>query len=431
MSKNPKYIDTLIAKWSDPELGAISIANIKNRDIQENLAQLLENQEQKDFHGNILSESDTGQFISGLGNVGGQIDGSANSAAYQFKPVSLALVRRTFPALFANKCVGVQAMNTPVGLAYALRVFYKSSTQRNEAAWDLVPEYSGYTGSTSGTSGTADGGTGTAAATAENWQIGPNGAYPALQVVIDQKTITAITRKLAASFSLETSQDIRAMHNFDLERQIVEILQYEVIAELDRELLAAMKTAAVDTTNGGATVTSLNLSATNGSTYVDGRWSQEKIASVVSSIIYQAEKIAVKTRRGAGNFAVVSPAVATALQAARPVFTGVPTNVDSLGGVAEIGSLNGSIAIYRDQYALDGSEYALIGFKGAGISDAGIIYSPYITGVINRAVNPQDFSPNIGTMSRYAITTTLLGAGRYYRQINYTNLNYAIAGATT
>jgi len=426
MRKDPKYIDQLIEKWSDAELGPISIADIKSREGQENMAQLLENQATKDFHGNILGE-DTGAFSNGLGTVGGSIDGTPNAAAYQFKPVSLALVRRTFPALFANKCVGVQAMNTPVGLAYALRVYYKDSL--NEAAWDMVPQYSGFTGSTSGTSATADTGTGAAAATAENWQISPTGAYPQLQVKIDQKTITALTRKLAASFSLETAQDIRAMHNLDIEREIVNILQYEVIAELDRELLYSMKQAAVDTSNGGETATSLDLAATSGTTYVDGRWSQEKIASIVTSIIYAAEKISIKTRRGAGNFVVVSPGIATALQSARPAFTGIATDVDSLAGMAEIGRLNGTLAVYRDQYALGGSEYALVGFKGSGISDAGIIYSPYITGVMNRAVDPNDFSPRIGVMSRYAITTTLLNAGRYYRQINYSNVNQVIAGA--
>jgi hypothetical protein len=430
MRKDSKYIDQLIAKWSDEQLGAISIASIKNRDIQENMAQLLESQATKDFHGNILGE-DTGAFATGLGNVGGNIDGSANAAAYQFKPVSLALVRRSFPALFANKCVGVQAMNTPVGLAYALRVYYKDS--KNEAAWDMVPEYSGYTGNTSGTSATADAGTGAVAATAENWSMGAGGAYPQLQVKIDQLTITAKTRKLAASFSLETAQDIRAMHNLDIEREIVNILQYEVIAELDRELIQAMKTAAVDTANGGANVTSLNCAATSGTTYLDGRWSQEKIASIVSAIIYQAEVIALKTRRGAGNFVVVSPAVAAALQSARPAFTGITADVDALAGVAEIGRLNGTMSVFRDQYAfttsLGTSDYALIGYKGAGISDAGVIYSPYITGVMNHAVDPNDFSPRIGVMSRYAMSSSLLGAGRYYRQINFTNLNQVIAGA--
>jgi hypothetical protein len=71
----------------------------------------------------------------------------------------------------------------------------------------------------------------------------------------------------------------------------------------------------------------------------------------------------------------------------------------------------------------------MIGYKGSGISDAGIIYSPYVTGVTNRAVDPTDFSPRVGILSRYAITDTLLGSGRYYRVLNFSNLSSLIASS--
>ena len=437
----------LVKKWESAE-GKMSIKDIADPYLKENLAQLLENQESKDFNGQevFLSESD------GVVNVGqlasdGLSNGVASLDAYKFRPVALALVRRAFPDLFANKIVGVQAMSTPVGLAYALRVVYNDG-QNIEAAWDKVPEYAGYTGSTTYTSAelNAPNGTGALSATVgatgiydtsatgvvtsagETWQIAGTSAtpeWPQLKLKIDQKAIEAYTRKLAASFSLEAAQDIRAMHGIDIEREMVNILQYEVTAELDRELLSNIKNAAIDTANGGEVISPIDL--TGNGTGIDGRWSGEKYMNIISSIIYFSNKLAITTRRGPGNFVVVSPAIASALQSAGHQFVNYSQNVNPATTMSAIGKLNGTLEVYRDQYAK--TEYALVGYKGPGISDSGVIFCPYIMGLTNRAISQDDFSPRVGVMSRYAIVTNLLGAGRYYRLIPFYNVNKLIAGA--
>jgi len=437
----------LVKKWESAE-GKMSIKDIADPYLKENLAQLLENQETKDFNGQevFLSESD------GVVNVGqlasdGLSNGAPSLDAYKFRPVALALVRRAFPDLFANKIVGVQAMSTPVGLAYALRVVYNDG-QNIEAAWDKVPEYAGYTGSTRYTSadlnapnGTGDlsatvgatgiydtSATGVVTSAGETWQIaGTSGTpeWPQLKLKIDQIAIEAYTRKLAASFSLEAAQDIRAMHGIDIEREMVNILQYEVTAELDRELLSNIKNAAIDTANGGEVISPIDLTG-NGSG-IDGRWSGEKYMNIISSIVYFSNKLAITTRRGPGNFVVVSPAIASALQSAGHQFVNYSQNVNPATTMSAIGKLNGTLEVYRDQYAK--TEYALVGYKGPGISDSGIIFCPYIMGLTNRAISQDDFSPRVGVMSRYAIVTNLLGAGRYYRLIPFYNVNKLIAGA--
>jgi hypothetical protein len=437
----------LVKKWEAAE-GKMSIKDIKDRYIKENLATLLENQERKDFNGQeVLTE--TSQGVTNYGSLGGYTDGAAASDSWIFRPIALALVRRTFPDLFANKVVGVQAMSTPVGLAYALRVLYNDSSN-NEVGWDRVPEYAGYTGSQVGTSGILNGGftntsadsgvydtsaTGQTTSAAEEWQIdnpyvsASSTDWPQLKMRIDQLAITAKSRKLAASFSLEAAQDVKAMHGIDVEREMVQFLQYEVTAELDRELIARMKTAATTAANGGATISPIDLTGGANSTGIDGRWSGEKYMNIIASIVYQANTLAITTRRGPGNFVIVSPAIATALQAAGHQFVGYNQNVNATQVMASIGKLNGGMEVYRDQYAR--AEYALVGYKGPGISDSGIIFSPYIMGLTNRAIHPQDFTPRIGVLSRYAITDTLLGSGRYYRLIPYFNVNKLIPGAYT
>jgi len=446
----------LVEKWEKVE-GGLSVKGIKDRDVKENLAVMLENQENKDFSGELLTEESTGGINQG--NLGGYTNGVADADSWKFRPIALALVRRTFPDLFANKIVGVQAMSTPVGLAYALRVVYGDGTG-NEAAWDKVPYYGGYTGSQVGTSGSLKGtggdtsasdgvndtsGAGAATSAAEGWTISAGcrvsttsgtlsypagcGTWPQLKMRIDQIAITAKTRKLAASFSLEAAQDVKAMQGLDIEREMVNFLQYEVTAELDRELLTAVKDAAVDTANGGEVISAIDCTGWTGTTVngIDGRWSGEKFMNIIASIIYQQNKIAIRTRRGPANFVVVSPGIATALQAAGHQFVQFTQNVNATHVMAPIGKLNGTMDVYRDQYAY--TEYALAGFKGPSISDAGVIFSPYIMGLTMRAISPDDFAPRIGTMARYAITNTLLGAGRYYRLIPYYNINKLIAGA--
>jgi hypothetical protein len=419
----PYNVDKLIKKWSDPALGKLSVADIQDETLKENLVNLLENQDTKDPWGNdLLTE---GQANNTLSNMGGTLDGASNTNAYQWKPVSLALVRRVFPQLFANKTVGVQPMSTPVGVSFAIRSYYKDTT--NEVGWDNVPEYAGYTGSTSGTSAalTPSGdtsATGVAASVAEPWEISPTGAYPQVDIKMDQITITAMTRKLAATYSLETAQDIAAMHNINIEREMVRVLQYEIQAELDRELLYRMKTAAQNTANGGAVIQNVDVNA------FDGRWSQEKIQTVLTAIIHQSQQIAIATKQMAGNFVIVSPDIATCLMAAAPMFKAISTNVDTGTAMTEIGTLNSNITVYRDNYASGASGYALVGLKGPG-NMHGLVYSPYISSVMNRAIDDKDFSPRIGVLSRYAITDSLYGSGRYYRLINFSNTNLLIPTA--
>tara|TARA_R110001606_G_scaffold91010_1_gene203288 strand:- start:952 stop:2205 length:1254 start_codon:yes stop_codon:yes gene_type:complete len=415
-----RNVQELVKYWEDVP-GKMSIASEKDQYIKENLAILLNNQKQKDIKAETI-------FESTITNTAAQTNTGGDGA---FSPISLALVRRTFPELFANKVVGVQAMAGPVGLAYALRFFHQTGLAPEvEAAFNAVEDYSGYTGDDLSLSGAKDTGRGAVGATAEGFKIGGSGSakMPELSLKIDQTAVTAATRKLAASFSLEAAQDIKAMHGVDVEREMVNVLQYEIQAEMDREIVGRLQALAEDTAKGGKTADILDLSATaaSGAISTDGRWSQEKFSGVVTQIIKQANDIAISTRRGAGNFAIVSTRLATALQAAGPVFSRNQANVNPTGTMTDIGTINGNITVYHDTYHATNADSALVGYKGSGISDAGLIYSPYIMGLMNRAIDPEDFSPRVGVMARYAMTDNLLGAGRYYRRLEVTNLDTLI-----
>lgn len=423
-----KDVATLMAKWTDPELGQAGVQHSGlDYDGQTQLAQLLENTDTRDLNGNVLMESANNT----LGTVGGLTDGGADATSYQFRPISLALVRRTVPELFATKVAGLQAMATPVSLAYAMRVYYEGTS--DEANWEKVPEYSGFTGSTRGTSGTADAGTGAVTTSAEAWNaMGTSVSYPRLDIKFDKKNIETKSRKLAAQFSLESVADIRAMLNADLEKQIVDILNNTVIGELDREIIQAIKTAAITTANGGAQEStavdySCSVDVTAG---ISGDRTGDKLARILAAIDFQAEQIAVKTKIAAGNIVVASPKMIAALKNVGSMFTPLNQSVNGnkyqSGGVAAVGTLNGGITVYRDQFASD--DYAVVAYKGANNQDAGVLFCPYQMSVQNTAIDPNTFGKIIGVMSRYAIVDSLYGSGRYYRSIKFNNTASLIPG---
>ncbi len=403
-----------LTKWSAADKEALSVADIKNPEIRRATAMVMENTENYEArHGQegFLSESSS--------------TAPTSVATGQWNPISLALARRVIPDLFAWKCVGVQPMNGPVGLAYAMRFRYRSNpTNPQEANFDVVPQFAGFTGSTSGTSGTADQGTGVSLSVAEAWTIGAAtdlNSMPEIYFNMDSTAVTALTRKVASTISIEAMMDVKAMQNIDVKRELTERLHAEISAEVDRELLQSMKTQAITTANGGVAAYTFQTSA------ADGRWSAEKCGNVANSIIAIANSIRLSTREAAANFVIVSPTIASVLQAVPVIFTAHDLMVDGIGAtntavaLSEIGVLNRQIRVFVDQYAT--SDYALLGYKGPNSRSTGVIFSPYVMGLTSEVVDPGNFGARIGAMNRYAITNSLLGAGRYYRQINFIGIS--------
>lgn len=400
--------EMLVEKWSDPK-SKLSVHDIADPYQRWSTARLMENIDRYYKTKNPLEEMLNEATPTSLAPT--------SQATGQWSPISMAIGRRVLPALFAWQCVGVQPMSGPVGLAYAMRFKYNGLAQ--EAAFDDMDLFNTFTGNLSGTSaaaGSGDTGTGVSTATAEAWEINsttnPN---PQLTYAMESVAIQAKTRKLAANISLETMQDVKAMHGIDVKREMVQKLQYQIRAEKDRELLYNIKTQAVLVANGGQAVTTWQTSAS------DGRWQQEKFATVANVIIQKANDVGDATRIDSANFVVVSSRVATVLKSCQPFFVANSVSVNNSNAVAEIGTLD-KMKVYVDRYAR--TDYAVVGLKGQdGQNECGVVYSPYVMGLESEAINPGNFSPNVGVMDRYAITNSLMGAGRYYRQINFINLS--------
>ena len=331
--------------------------------------------------------------------------------------VILPVIRRVMPTVIANELVGVQPMTGPVGQIHTLRVRYADTTSggaTNTTAGEEALSPFKIAEAYSGNDGTPAKGASTASleGTAGN----------RLSIQILKQTVEAKTRKLSARWTFESAQDAQAQQGIDIEAEVMAALAQEITAEIDQEILASLRALA-------ATEETFDQSAVSGTATFVG----DEHAALAVLINRVANKIAQRTRRGAGNYAVVSPHSLTILQSATTsAFArttegafAAPTN-NKL-----VGTLNGAMKVYVDTYASDATP-VLVGYKGASESDAAAFYCPYIplmsSGVV---LDPSTFEPVVSFMTRYGYielsnTASSLGnAADYLGEVAISNVSFS------
>ena len=385
---------------------------IKNDKIRKTTALMLENQMTYLNGGNQVNE--TNAYNAGTLDP----NGTGYAGNGEFHKIAIPMVRRTFPELIAHDIVGVQPLTGPVGLAFALRF---KADQEYDGAVDtevghntMDPTYTG----TYATSAAESLGSKTVAdvdghpGIGGGLGIGTGKGIKELSMTIEKAQVEAKSRKLRSRWSIEVAQDIKAMHGLDLEEEMMDVLSYEITAEIDRELINRIRTVAATNPR----------SMTWSYTGADGRWEAEKYRNFYNLLIRKANQIAIDTRRGAGNFIVASPTLCAALETTNS-FTIQPTNSDvntAVTGVARVGSIDGRMSVYRDTFAT--TDDIIIGYKGPSAYDTGIVYLPYIQLMTSRATFEDSFNPAVGLMSRYAILDNLFGSKNYYIRIAASDL---------
>ena len=404
--------DTLIEKWS-PVLDETSAGEIKDYHRRAVTAAVLENQER------ALNEER--QAMQGF--LTEAAPANATSSIDTFDPVLISLVRRALPNLIAYDLCGVQPMNGPTGLIFAMKSRYQGGATTNREALfnEAETRFSGDSSAThdsdnpSGFNDDSDGidsegarvtgifGGGMPTVDAEALGSSGGSSFNEMGFTIEKQTVTAKSRALKAEYSLELAQDLKAIHGLDAETELANILSTEILAEINREVIRTINTQA-KTGAQQANVTQngiFDLSAD-----ADGRWSAEKFKGLTVQIDREANVIAKETRRGKGNFILCSSDVATALAAAGTLdyspamSTGL--NVDDTGNTFA-GTLNGRIKVYIDPYA--GTDYVTVGYKGTNAYDAGVFYCPYVPLQMVKAVGEDTFQPKIGFKTRYGIAS--------------------------
>ena len=172
-------------------------------------------------------------------------------------------------------------------------------------------------------------------------------------------------------------------------------LAQEITAEIDQEVLNSLRTLA----GAAESDVQYDQNAVSGTATFVG----DEHAALAVMINRAANKIAQRTRRGAGNFAVVSPHTLTVLQSATTSAFARTTEgtFEAPTNTKLVGTLNGAMKVYVDAYASDSTD-VLVGYKGTSEADAAAFYCPYIplmsSGVV---LDPSSFEPVVSFMTRY------------------------------
>ena len=498
--------DSLLEKWAPVlEYSSDSVAPIEDDHTRLNTAILLENQEKWCIeeantagHGGSFGD---GASTAGIYSPPGTINSGDTYAPgdARLPKVLIPMIRRTFPELITNEIVGVQPMSGPVGLAFALRYAYQSDTlgsgidgkgsatagpgagYQPDRATNTGPGFvpgshpslSGanalYGGAANATTDSGDPSnnselgyqlldtrfTGSSSSVLvgggdASWNFAAQdqgvaqilsafeitGNIPQVEVKFEKTAVEAGTRRLGARWSVELEQDLKNMNGIDIDAEITNAMSYEIQAEIDREMLMRMIQAALTAGSGPGFSTWSPASA-------DGRWMVERNRDFYQRLIIEANRIAVRNRRGAANFIVATPRVCAILEML-PEFQWVPVQGDvntQPVGIAKVGSVGGRFNVYRDTRTevqnnpnytsasakayRDGSggslqssiEYALLGYKGPEFYDTGIIYCPYIPVMVQRTIGPNDFAPRVGLLTRYGVVDNIFGADLYYHVV--------------
>jgi len=258
-------------------------------------------------------------------------------------------------------------------------------------------------------------------------------------VSFEKTAVEAGTRRLAARWSVELEQDLKNMNGIDIDTELTNAMSYEIQAEIDREMLMRMVQVAANAGAGKGVSTWSPASA-------DGRWMAERNRDLYAKIIVEANRIAIRNRRGAANFLVATPRVCAILEML-PEFQWMQVqgsvNTQPVG-IARVGNLGGRFNVYRDtrteaQHSNFGGtdrndatrmEYILLGYKGPEFYDTGIIYCPYIPVMVQRTVGPNDFAPRVGLLTRYGVVDNIFGADLYYHVIVIRNLGDSFTPGT-
>lgn len=406
--------------------------------------------------------------VTSTGNIG------------NFQKIMMPMIRRIIPGTIATEIVGVQPLTGPTGLIFSLRYVYKNSATviASEAPAGNIAVDDEAFGNTSNTppfaskmrrfyaggvtpgasggvydpvTGVAVGGPFTPAgafSTASAPLSGNAGdvidmeSFPgrAMGIQILRQAVVAQTRKLQAKWSIEAMQDLSSQHGLDLEAEITQALSAEIVHEIDNEIVTDLIRLA------GTTETFDMSGAFTGVPHYIG--DRHAVLGVLINKV--ANDIAAKTRRGAGNFLVVSPQIVSVLQsAAKSVFApAVSGSFEGPNNTKLVGTLNGTLKVYSFLFdasfgavaagsavpggATASSQVCVVGYKGGnGETDSGYFYCPYIPLMTsNTVVDPQTYNNQIAVLTRYgkatftSTQTSLANSADYYGKIVVNNLTF-------
>jgi hypothetical protein len=237
-----------------------------------------------------------------------------------------------------------------------------------------------------------------------------NPFQPEVTLSIDSDSVSAITRKLKTSWSLEAAQDLKSVHNMDAEATLTDLMGDEIVAEIDREIINDLIIASsIRATHNFATAAGASVN------FIDRNIALLYKTLEVANVIHRT------TLRGPANWMVTSADISSKFEQLNDFRGSDVLATDGIDiGITNAGTIQGKLKLYKDP--LFPNCKILMGFKGNSALDSGYFYAPYIPLLSTPTVlDPNSYTPSKGVMTRYG-KKLIEDGGLFYGTINVSNL---------
>ena len=255
-------------------------------------------------------------------------------------PMILGMIRKIMPKLFGLELVATQPLSKPVG-----QVYYITRQRQSNGTTDGTIEARAGWSYRSWTEAVE--------ATANNKSV---------QMTLTSGTLTAQSRKLKSETSIEFEQDLQAYFGMDAVAALTEAASDEVALELNEYILQW-----------------LWASATGGTVYLGAKpsgytWAEWNTKAI--EVIQRASSLVNVRRLVEPTWAVLGAEWAVRL-GQLSVFDAGNDRVPGSFGLRRVGTLRSTWDTFESPLPFPTST-ALLGYKGAGVADAGALFAPYI-----------------------------------------------------
>lgn len=223
---------------------------------------------------------------------------------------------------------------------------------------------------------------------------------PQVTFTFDFIDVSVEKRMLGATFTPELQQDVNAFHSIDVEAELTALLSEVVSGEIDREILRDLRKSASHVEVFDYSAFDRRFNNVGAGFAITRKDYNQELITKMNQISARIMKF---TLRGGANWVVCSPEVAAVLNDLE-YFHASDASAEETKfslGIEKVGSIANRYTVYVDAYAPAG--VVLMGHKGDSIFHAGYIYAPYVPLMLMpKTINPADFKPVMGIMTRYA-----------------------------
>lgn len=240
---------------------------------------------------------------------------------------------------------------------------------------------------------------------------------PQVTFTFDFMDVSVEKRMLGATFTPELQQDVNAFHSIDVEAELTALLSEVVSGEIDREILRDLRKSAAHVEFFDYGAYDRRLGTASSSLGITRKDYNQDLITKINQISARIMKF---TLRGGANWIVCSPEIAAVMNDLE-YFHATDASAEETKfslGIEKVGSVANRYTVYVDAYAPAG--VVLVGHKGDSIFHAGYIYAPYVPLMLMpKTINPADFKPVMGIMTRYA---KKIVNNRFYGKVLVQNL---------